>query len=927
MAEGKGQEWATTRELKAMAEGKDSRRTLHGAIARNARLVPERPAIIWDETRLCWRDLDRNVNRAANTLLSLGVKAFENVGIMLRNCNQYVEAFAACGAIKARPFNINYRYKEGELHYVLDNADGVMVICHPEYEEIVEAIRPRLPLLRQVIVCGESHCGNPEWDEVVGKASAEPPAPPWGVGDNATEILFYTGGTTGMPKGVLWPQENIIRMIANNISNALVKNLGLLAKAPPPSPDKLLEMLDLPLRGIRPAASVYLRTLSNRRIMELVGDLLERYLLVPPGSGLLVKGMGKTFTILLGSPLMHGAAWVGAIPIIAAGGTLYFLPDSLHFDPHSLWSLVERERIHIIEMVGDAFAVPMLEALEDREYDLRHVMVLGSGAVKLSPYMKEKLHEKLPNAMIADTLLATEGGGAVSEASISTEHKSKRSFRINSTGRFPVMVIDEEGEFVPPGSGRTGVLAYGGPQSIGYWKDPEKTAQTYIEKDGHTWLMMGDMCTVEEDGTINLIGRSHTCVNSGGEKIFPYEVENVFFSHPAVRDVVVLGVPDERWGEAVTAVIETAEDFRDDGGMRDELNAFIHEKLSDYKCPKHYVFVDTLDRTDAGKVFHRALRHRAMLALGMLEEEAPAAAATVSPAAVARSGSAEERGRIVDYQYLDLRVEDGMGIITMNRAPGNAISVDLAEEYISMAHDLAENEEVRCVLIRSDLPKYFMVGADLRTFPPEMVSDIDFTKPPEEVMPIVFSRLAPHIVGMLKRGQEMMNAVERLPKPTIAVIGGHAMGGGLELCMACDFRIMARGKPRVGLTETSLSLIPSAGGTQRLPRLIGRAKALEMILLGKRLDADEAESIGLVTMAVDPDILEREALAMGQALAKGPTVAMGAAKRCVIEGQDIPIDTGLSMETDSIDMLTHTHDMLEGIMAFTLGREPHYAGK
>jgi len=613
--------WASTRDLKTIAEGKGNKRTLHGAIERNARLVPERPAIIWDETRLSWRDLHLNVNRAANALLSLGVEASENVGIMLRNCNQYVEAFTACGAIKARPFNINYRYKEGELHYVLENADGVLAICHPEYEEILEAIRPRLPLLRQVIVCGASRCGNLEWDEVVGKASADLPEPPWGIGGNDTEILFYTGGTTGMPKGVLWPQENIIRMIANNISNALVKNLGLLAKAPPPSPSKLLEMLDLPLRGSRVMASIYLKSLANRRVMELVGGLLEGYLLVPPGSRLLVKGMGKTFTILLGSPLMHGAAWVGAIPIIAAGGTLYLLPDSLRFDPHSLWSLAERERIHIIEMVGDAFAVPMLEALEDREYDLRHVMVLGSGAVKLSPYMKEKLHEKLPNAMIADSLLATEGGGAVSEASISTEHKSKRSFRINSTGKYPVMVIDEEGEFVTPGSVNTGVLAYGGPQSIGYWKDPEKTAQTYIEKDGQSWLMMGDMCTVEEDGTINLIGRAHTCINSGGEKIFPYEVENIFFSHPAVRDVVVIGVPDPRWGEAVTAVVEPAEGFHEGGGLREDLNRFMREKLSDYKCPKHYVFVDTLDRSDAGKVFHQALRRRAMEALGMLDGE------------------------------------------------------------------------------------------------------------------------------------------------------------------------------------------------------------------------------------------------------------------------------------------------------------------
>ncbi|MBN2028036.1 MAG: AMP-binding protein [Actinobacteria bacterium] len=931
MVADKGREgWTSTRELKTIAEGKGHKRTLHGAIERNARLVPDRPAIIWDGIRLSWSDLSRNLNRTANALLRLGVKAFENVGIMLRNSNQYVEAFAACGAIKARPFNINYRYKEDELKYVLENADGVVVICNPEYEETLEAVRPGLPLLRQIIVCGTSRHGNPEWDEVVGKAPAEPPAPPWGIGDNRTEILFYTGGTTGMPKGVLWPQENIIRMIANNISNSLVKNLGLLAEAPPPSPSKLLEMLDLPLRGSRAMSSIYLKSLSNQRIMGLVGAVLERYLLIPPGSGPLIKAMGKSFTILLGSPLMHGAAWVGAIPVIAAGGTLYFLPDSLHFDPHSLWSLVEREHIHIIEMVGDAFAVPMLEALEDREYDLRHVMVLGSGAVKLSPYMKEKLHEKLPNAMIADTLLATEGGGAVSEASISTEHKSSRNFRIRSSGKFPVMVIDEDGEFVQPGSDRVGVLAYSGPQSIGYWKDPEKTAATYVEKNGRTWVMIGDMCTVQSDGTIDLIGRSHGCINSGGEKIYPYEVENIFFTHPAVRDVAVIGVPDPRWGEAVTAVVELVEGWNDSEELSQELNLYIREKISDYKCPKHYVFVASLDRSDAGKVFHSNLRRRAIEALGMREEEGAATGSgTRNVKEHAEAGGMEkgDGGAAMEYKYLQLSVEEGVGALTINRPPGNAISVDLAEEFISMAKDLTENEEVRCVLLRSDLPKYFMVGADLRTFPPELVSDIDFSRPQEEVLPVVFDRLAPHIVDMLKRGQEMMNAVERIPKPTVAVIGGHALGGGLELCMACDFRIMARGRPRVGLTETSLSLIPSAGGTQRLPRLVGRAKALEMVLLGKKLDADEAEALGLVTMAVDPDILEEEALSMGKALAHGATMAMACAKRCIIDGEDIPIDRGLDLETEAISMLTKTHDMLEGIMAFTQGREPHYAGK
>jgi acyl-CoA synthetase (AMP-forming)/AMP-acid ligase II len=234
--------------------------------------------------------------------------------------------------------------------------------------------------------------------------------------------------------------------------------------------------------------------------------------------------------------------------------------------------------------------------------------------------MKKRFHERLPNAMIADSLLATEGGGAVSEASISTEKKEKHRFKISSSGKFPVMVIGEDGEFVEPGSGRIGVLAYGGPQSIGYWKDPEKTAETYLEKDGQTWLMIGDMCKVEADGTVDLIGRSHSCINSGGEKIYPYEVENLLLSHPSVRDVAVLGVPHERWGEAVTAVIEPAEAPQDIEGLRGELDGFSHEKLSDYKCPKHYVFIESLERSDSGKVFYRNLRRLAMEKLDIIDE-------------------------------------------------------------------------------------------------------------------------------------------------------------------------------------------------------------------------------------------------------------------------------------------------------------------
>ena len=282
----------------------------------------------------------------------------------------------------------------------------------------------------------------------------------------------------------------------------------------------------------------------------------------------------------------------------------------------------------------------------------------------------------------------------------------------------------------------------------------------------------------------------------------------------------------------------------------------------------------------------------------------------------------------MDYQHLQLEVEDGLGILTMNRPPGNAISLDLTEEMNSMVGEIAEDKGIRCLIIKSAFPKYFMVGADLKTIPPDIdMSDVDQSLPFEEQVPIMFRKLSPHISKMLQGAQGMMNAIENLPMPTIAAIGGHALGGGMELSMACDLRIMARGKPTIGQTEIKLSLIPAAGGTQRLTRLLGRARALEMILLNRRLDADEAKTIGLVTKAVDPEKLDEEAMEMGRELASGATVAMHCAKKCIIEGEDLPLEEGLTLERDCISKLLETDDMLEGILSFIQGKQPEYKGK
>lgn len=910
-----------------MKRDRTREKTLYSIVERNARVVPGRLAVHWGDERVTWRGFHENVNRAANFMLASGVRRGDNVGVMLRNSNRFVEAFIAAPAVGARPFNVNYRYKDEELRYVLDNAGAVMLFVNPEYEAMVESVRPALPDLKQVVVCGQSAYGNLEWSRDVAPCPPERPSPAWGLGTNDGEILFYTGGTTGMPKGVRWPQENVLAMIANNVSNALVKNLNLLADAPPPGPRNLLDMLGLPFRGFAPARGLYLSALRSRRLMDAAGDFVEANVFTPGGRDGLLRFTGATFRLLVGSPFMHGAAWIAAMPAVAAAGTLYLLPDSPAFDADAFWRLVESERIRIVEIVGDAFAVPLLAALEAGDYDLECLAVIGSGAVKLSPVMKEGFHERLPNAIIVDSLLATEGGGAVSQVSGARSSSRPHTFRIDSNGRFPVMVIDEGGCFVEPGSPVTGRLAYGGPQSTGYWNDPEKTAESYVEIGGRTWVMLGDLCRVEPDGSIEFIGREQTCINSGGEKIFPYELEDMLLAHPAVQDLVVVGVPHERWGEAVAAVIELAGGWDGTDDTACELRAFAREKISDFKVPKHWVFVESVGRTASGKVPYGSVRAAAMERLGIDESGRPVAGAVRATLESASAGC-ETGGFEMGYEFLTLEVEDGLGVVTINRAPANGISLELSDELMRMVEQLEEDDAVRCVAFKSPFPKYFMVGADLKNIPPEVdMASVDFSLPPEKLMAELFSRLAPHISAMLQRAQDTMNAVEALGKPTIAVIGGHAFGGGLEFALACDFRLMARGRARIGLTETTIGLIPAGGGTQRLPAAVGTARARELILSGRRLDADEAASIGLVTRAVDEDRLDEEALELGRSLARGATQAMALAKKILVGNRELSLEEGLSLERQYISALMDTNDMLEGVMAFMQGREPAYTGR
>ncbi len=280
------------------------------------------------------------------------------------------------------------------------------------------------------------------------------------------------------------------------------------------------------------------------------------------------------------------------------------------------------------------------------------------------------------------------------------------------------------------------------------------------------------------------------------------------------------------------------------------------------------------------------------------------------------------------YEFFEIEQQEGVGKVTIDRPPANAMSVEFLEELGDLLEELKEDPGLRAIIFRSALPKYFMAGMDLKSMPPGVdLGDVDLSLGPQAVMKKMFASLSGRLGEVFGILQESINRLEKLPKPTIAAINGHALGGGLEFSLACDFRIMARGGGTVGLTEVSLGFLPGAGGTQRLTRLLGRAKALEMILLSRRLGAEEAEAIGLVNKAVELEDLDAEAEKLAAELATKATLAIAAVKRCVYGSEDLPIAEGLALENQCLAEMMLTDDMVEGISSFMMGKPPEFSGR
>jgi acyl-CoA synthetase (AMP-forming)/AMP-acid ligase II len=512
--------------------------------------LPDHTVLIQGERRHTWRSFDERAARLAAAFTAAGLAPDSKVASYLYNCNEYSEGVYATFKIRGVCTNVNYRYLEDELVYLLDNSDAEALLFHGALGDRVAKIRDRAQKVKLWIQVDD---GSPRQEFAVEYeallAANEPMERITRSGDDL--YFLYTGGTTGMPKGVMWRSEDLWTVLADG-------TYPLVGHARPETPE---------------AAAEIARTLVQA---------------------------GANRLHLPASPLMHGTGAFTSFQSLFLGAGIVTL-EGRHFDPHELWQTVQRERITQMAIVGDAFAKPMVRALEEGEakgepYDISSVELIISSGVMWSSEVKQQLLAR-GNMILFDSLGSSEGVGfAGSITAPGAEHKTAK-FTIGANTK----VFTEDGREVVPGSGEVGRLSLGGSIPVGYYKDPAKSDATFLVIDGKRWSVPGDFASVETDGTITLLGRGSVVINSGGEKIFPEEVEEAVKTHPSVADALVVGIPDDRFGEAVTAVVSL---HPGQPATPDDLAAAL-ESLARYKRPRHFVIVDEVVRGPNGKADYK----------------------------------------------------------------------------------------------------------------------------------------------------------------------------------------------------------------------------------------------------------------------------------------------------------------------------------
>jgi fatty-acyl-CoA synthase len=503
----------------------------------------DRVAIVQGDRRVTYEQIGKRSRQLAHLLHDAGFGCHGNhddmqpwemcqdaMAICMMNRPEYPEAML--GAFKSRvvPFNVNYRYTPTEVRQLLEDSKAKIVVYEDRFADLVKEAADGVDSIELFL----------NVDDGYEEAIAGKPTTPLDLDYSGDDIyIIYTGGTTGMPKGVMWPQSKL-----------------------------------------------FLLTLCGKLPGEARPESVEEVVEAARSGGIVA---------MVCAPLMHGAGQWGTLISMHQGSKVLYSPRPETLDAHAILELCEREGAINLQITGDAFAIPLVKALKEKSYDLSSLFVISSTAVALTGKVRAELHSLLPNAMIIESYGSTEGAlQAMRSGGASDDDAESSTFASANAG---VIVDEAKTRLLDPWeAGVIGWLSRSGPQPRGYLNAPEKTLETFIEIDGERYVVTGDRGNYLQDGSIKLLGREAVCINTGGEKVFAEEVEAALKSHPAVVDALVLGTPDERFGERVTAVLQTSGDVTDD-----ELDAHARKTIAGYKVPRAIVRVDTVPRMDNGK--------------------------------------------------------------------------------------------------------------------------------------------------------------------------------------------------------------------------------------------------------------------------------------------------------------------------------------
>ncbi len=512
--------------------------------------VPDREAIVHGSTRLTYKELDARSNKAANALKKLGIKKGSHVGIYAFNCVEWLEIMLGAYKLCAIPININYRYVEEELKYLIENADMEAIFYHKQFSKKLQNIKGQLPLLKSFI-CINDHSDDEnaieesfDFENLIINED-ESRLKVQRSGDD--QYILYTGGTTGMPKGVVWRMEDVLMTLGGGIDAVT----GEKYKTPEEFADKCFQ--------------------------------------------------DQTIALAL-APFMHGGAQWQSFNAFFSGWKL-IINDQISFDADYIWEVVAKEKVMNLTIMGDAMGRPLCDALPkaiEKGLDLSSLFVLSSTASVFSATIKDTILEFLPNLFLIDAVGSSETGAT--GVNIHT-----KDGKLKDSGGGPkftkpdfseILNLDTK-EIIPPSDTQTiGYLARKGHVPLAYYKDEEKSKKTFIEVNGERYSIPGDMAKYEADGQMTLLGRGSVSINSGGEKIFPEEVEMALKAHPNIFDCLVVGVKDDRWGQKVVAVIQRREDIE---MSLEEIKEVASKYIASYKMPKAIVFSELIERAPSGK--------------------------------------------------------------------------------------------------------------------------------------------------------------------------------------------------------------------------------------------------------------------------------------------------------------------------------------